>query len=1493
MRPTLNAVPSVLLIIVLALAPLSCGGDRTEVKLDRARVALQRGELETARDLAADVVAERDDDREARAVLAEAQIGLSLFREARSNVDRLLKSDGEDAHHRRLAVYWGLANGQNLLDQVGFADSESLRKEFERTLGFGERHLRWRLDNQDDEAATHFDHSRLLSLRRRGYEARLQAQRLAADGEEDQQAEPGDHDPKDVAELEALIEQKWASYVEALHRTIQRDPDHATAAVGYMRSLAHLERFDELMGFIEAEAARDTVPVDTAVTALDLLRTIPPDAVEGDSAQGRIELMDALVKASSEQGRESHAWLLERGRLARIHQQWDEVEKWARRALDQRSEHGATLLLLAEALYQQGDYRESRRQLNRVRERDRHSGWLLLSGRLYRQDGEPQVAIQELGRAVRANPGNIEIRRERRQVLREMGQLDLVRDDSEQFYRNNPAMPAAIEEVLEMRLLDDDRAAVAALLDEVAELEPLSDEHRRILVRGNVQIRRLPIALEHARALVGRHPDDMGPRLTKAGILSDMGRAAEARQIAQQLLEQFPDADRPSQLLARLDRREGRVDAAVERLVQVVEREPGNVDARIGLAESLIQLALFNDAREHLTAALQQDPAHTRAHELMARLYHLEGRDDQAAQHLAQIDQGRLDPVRDALVLAGQRRRAGDREGALAALREGIAAGEPHQEVPLRLMLSRMLAERGDLRDAEDQLLQAARLAPAPYVLGQLVRFYRDEATGGPPRGLEVLEQLAGEMPGRDAIDLARAQLHTAQRQISQAIPLARRALMAQMDRGDRGVLRTAVFNAQLLAASGRWEEADNIFQVMEDRGVLASEARMARILLNQPRVGDERTLAELVRFGRGLLADQTVLRQQVVRALAGLDALSAADELVSRWVEQQPEDVAMLHLKAAVALQGRRPGEAASWLERAVELEPRNLRYRSELAQVHIARRDFPAAEQVFRDMRQIDTGAAIHGLSQLGAMFIELGLDQQAVATFNELERTGRPNDPRVLLSMGLAHARLDQPEQAMQRLGQVPSYAPQYPRAQIVLARLESQQGRRDSARQRLERLTERRDTAAHAATELARLNLEDPDGHARLVEWADERLEIEGLPQEVRNAWQSLRISVADRGEDWDRLGQTLAQAQRENPEDLNVATADIVVLVAQGQRDEARRRFTDSRVLQNSDRARRIAAIVGAAAPETEHRESPLIEYLIALAQGQADEALSQVERFAPGPFYFRTDFRELAERDDVTRTAGREAAALTLAAGYALDLNLPALAARLARQASERLPAMIPAYAAEAQARATLGWDKQPLLERIEQRLPATGLTLILRAREASRGEDHQGAVEFTRRALQREPEHLRTRYSLSQHLAAAGQYDEAIERLGQLHQEQTPLHVAVANDLAYLMAEHQPEHLEEAARIAQEAHDKRPDMAELVDTVAWIAYKQGEHARALRLLQRVAVPLSRHREVLYHLGAAYEAAGNSTWARYYLEQVAAGEADDPITRRARQRLEG
>ena len=94
--------------------------------------------------------------------------------------------------------------------------------------------------------------------------------------------------------------------------------------------------------------------------------------------------------------------------------------------------------------------------------------------------------------------------------------------------------------------------------------------------------------------------------------------------------------------------------------------------------------------------------------------------------------------------------------------------------------------------------------------------------------------------------------------------------------------------------------------------------------------------------------------------------------------------------------------------------------------------------------------------------------------------------------------------------------------------------------------------------------------------------------------------------------------------------------------------------------------------------------------------------------------------------------------------------------------------------------------------------------------------------------------------------------------------------HATVANDLACLIAQHQPHRLAAAYQIASDALRLAPANAALLDTLGWIEHLQGHHATAVQLLNQAVVLANSVPQIHHHLAATYQALHNPTWAQYH-----------------------
>jgi predicted Zn-dependent protease len=157
--------------------------------------------------------------------------------------------------------------------------------------------------------------------------------------------------------------------------------------------------------------------------------------------------------------------------------------------------------------------------------------------------------------------------------------------------------------------------------------------------------------------------------------------------------------------IADTNLRIGNVDAAMAAYRQALDENPGNIDARLGLARCHVARNESDAALEAYEAVVAADPARAEAYiepvELMLGLGAVSG-----AQRLAESFAGQ-DPERGGLLLA-RVEMASDNPSA-AVTRLGAMREQFPDSMPVLVMLSRALLDAGRAGDAEAMLAEAAR----------------------------------------------------------------------------------------------------------------------------------------------------------------------------------------------------------------------------------------------------------------------------------------------------------------------------------------------------------------------------------------------------------------------------------------------------------------------------------------------------------------------------------------------------------------------------------------------------------------------------------------------------------------------------------------------------------------------------------------------------------------------------------------------------------------
>jgi tetratricopeptide (TPR) repeat protein len=228
-------------------------------------------------------------------------------------------------------------------------------------------------------------------------------------------------------------------------------------------------------------------------------------------------------------------------------------------------------------------------------------------------------------------------------------------------------------------------------------------------------------ALKHVKVLAERHPEDMAWQVKYARTLRDAGRAEEAVQVAQRVLQDEPENTGALELLLHVAMLDGTREQVMERLEALTAAEP-TVRRLVRLGNAYIRAGDEYANARRMGAA---EAARGRAVEVFRQARELDPLDADAA-----------------LGAATALRLAGDPAGAYA-LAAQLLEEHPNVERARREMYESSM-ERGDYRTAEELLRDWLQEQPNSLRLRQdldLVRFRR----GDRDAAIADVKQLLGE----------------------------------------------------------------------------------------------------------------------------------------------------------------------------------------------------------------------------------------------------------------------------------------------------------------------------------------------------------------------------------------------------------------------------------------------------------------------------------------------------------------------------------------------------------------------------------------------------------------------------------------------------------------------------------------------------------------------------------------------------------------------------
>ncbi|MCP5151583.1 MAG: PEP-CTERM system TPR-repeat protein PrsT [Chromatiales bacterium] len=662
-----------------------------------------------------------------------------------------------------------------------------------------------------------------------------------------------------------------------------------------------------------------------------------------------------------------------------------------------------------------------------------------------------------------------------------------------------------------------------------------------------------------------------------------------------------------------------RTSAAEDRYREVLEIEPGNVGARLGLAGIGLRYGRMDEAAGLVAEAMSIDPDSAEVAYVDAELKRyrrdLEGAlagydralDRSPGHHPARVGRAAV------LIDLGQAEAAVPELGALreekpddleadyfyALALARVGRAEESRRVlddigprilsldpeaasghgPTLLLSGFIHYQRGNFEEAYTYLIKYIDLFPlhtGARKLAGLILLRRGE----PLAALDVLEPAVSLAPNDANLFGILGQAYQGARQFGRATRMFERAAELVPDSPQA---RTRLAMSRLLEGDLRGAKAE-LFDAMDlDEVPTQTGLILARMLVRQGE--HDRALEVATKLAERTPDDATVL-DLLGLAHVGKRDLPAARAQFERALAIDPTHAqARVHLAQLEAAEGRLD-DSERMLRAVLEVTPGQVDALGALGELLATRGRALEAIEVLERLRANDPGS-VPDMLRLVGLYLRSGQPARAMEVAEGLE-SAAPRDVSVSLALGRVAAQLGQTGRARAEYRRAGLLAGTYPPRLLTVARYQRELGDLAGARISLERILEATPTHLEATVQLARLDLLDRDFETALER--AERLRQShprsafgelirgdallgsGQPEGALQAFRAAQ-ELSDQGEiavriqaTMDALGQveaSLAELEgwvERNPDVLDARRALATAMAAHGRLADARRHF---------------------------------------------------------------------------------------------------------------------------------------------------------------------------------------------------------------------------------------------------------------------------------------------------------------------------------------------
>jgi tetratricopeptide (TPR) repeat protein len=554
--------------------------------------------------------------------------------------------------------------------------------------------------------------------------------------------------------------------------------------------------------------------------------------------------------------------------------------------------------------------------------------------------------------------------------------------------------------------------------------------------------------------------------------------------------------------LAQIEESKQNWEALFKILPKIAELDPKDVETKLRLARLMLLANALDDALKNVDAAIELDGKHVGARVLRAAvLFKLNDNKGaiREAQTALEADPGNAEAH---IVLAAERLGQGDSDGALALLDRPKASGKDH--IGIQLFKLKIYERKGDFQRVESLLQELVKANPKENAYRrQLVKLYVDQKR--PADAERELRAIAAEHPTdhQAGLDVARYLFTT------KGAAAARAELQTRAG-GAGEVFQYQIALADLYFAEGNAAEAEQLLEKLAAGGArstdeaLSARAKLAELHFKSKKLESAEALVSAIiekdsRNVQGLKlrasihmargnnpAAVTDLRQALHDQPRSVDLNSLLAVAYERagsieLAEKQFADTVRLsNFDARAGLNYvaflRRRGSLARAEDTLVELTsrtPGNLEVLATLAEVRLARQNWPGAQEVADGMRRAGDKRGIAD-QVLGAALAGQKKYDESIGVL-QAAYSAAPNDAQPMFAVVNALVRAQKLDRAMAFLRTVLDKDPGNAEALVLMGSIHLMKNAAEEARKSFEQAIARqpKKTIGHRA--LADLHL----------------------------------------------------------------------------------------------------------------------------------------------------------------------------------------------------------------------------------------------------------------------------------------------------------------------------------------------------------------------------------------------------------------------------------